>query len=399
MKLLCASLLIAGGHRAPFVQAADVSFYILGNDDTSANRMPEILAEMLEEEDTVTEFDWETGNTFEEYAQEATSGGRVGRILNETQWTWVILQEDPSISSQIGVDLNVYGASQTAAQELASFIEAPGTGESVIFLTPQALLDADYLATQDKQIEGYEGYASATGGGIAPAGDAFKILYNSAVSAGEDPLTGDFADLYANDQERASRSGSFLVACVLYGTLTGRNPMLLSTTPQGLDEEETAELLGACVQALNDRGATFPTPSPVAANTPTAAPVEESTMEPTLVPGMTSAPTTAAPTSGPTTAAPTVGPSTAEPSGSMMPTVSDMPSFVPTIEGAPTPDSGDGFTIAPDGTTLSPATTMAPSPRNDVAPVFDILRSSSRGVDLIRATSLAVATTVAMLFA
>lgn len=157
---------------------------------------------------------------------------------------WVILQEQSQIpgfpDGQVDVE-----ASRAAAVELDAL--AAGTGADTVFLLTWGRRDGDstnpdifpdFLTMQARLTEGYFAYvdlasADGTPAWVAPAGLAWQRVYEDVVADGGDP--GDpesaFHGLYVDDGSHPSQRGTYLAACVLYATLTGRSP-------EGLDAPE-----------------------------------------------------------------------------------------------------------------------------------------------------------------
>lgn len=80
---------------------------------------------------------------------------------------------------------------------------------------------------------------------IAPVGPAFARIHDGLVAEGADPLAADspFVALYASDGSHPSPQGTYLAACVVFGTLTGTDPYLLAEAPSlGLDADTARRL-------------------------------------------------------------------------------------------------------------------------------------------------------------
>jgi hypothetical protein len=70
---------------------------------------------------------------------------------------------------------------------------------------------------------------------IAPAGEAFKHVYNDVLAAGITPENAgnSFSNLYTSDGSHPSIYGSYLTTCVLHATITGDSPVG-NTRPNGI---------------------------------------------------------------------------------------------------------------------------------------------------------------------
>jgi hypothetical protein len=90
----------------------------------------------------------------------------------------------------------------------------------------------DYSAMQDRLTEGTLAYAQAWSSDdrpvfVVPAGLGYQRIHDGLVSAGADPLAddSDFARLFFEDGGHPSESGTYLAACILYASWTGRTPV------------------------------------------------------------------------------------------------------------------------------------------------------------------------------
>jgi hypothetical protein len=72
--------------------------------------------------------------------------------------------------------------------------------------------------------------------GIAPAGLAFKAVYDRDVAAGRDPKasTSLFAQLYGPDSKHPSAPGTYVVACVVTATIYAVDPTTLDDGVAGI---------------------------------------------------------------------------------------------------------------------------------------------------------------------
>jgi uncharacterized protein (TIGR03382 family) len=73
---------------------------------------------------------------------------------------------------------------------------------------------------------------------VAPAGLAFEYIFDQLTQEGEDPLGEEslFSQLYSGDGSHPATPGTYLVACVLFATMTGETPVGLQWAPDGMDE-------------------------------------------------------------------------------------------------------------------------------------------------------------------
>ena len=76
-------------------------------------------------------------------------------------------------------------------------------------------------------------------------GDSWLAFTSGAGAAAGGAVTAagsDFSNLYEGDDKHPSVQGSYLVACVLYATLSGRDPRNLSFKPAEMSTERQAQL-------------------------------------------------------------------------------------------------------------------------------------------------------------
>lgn len=188
-------------------------------------------------------------------------------VGGETSWGYVVVQEQSHVpalcchTSPKYTD-SAYAASARAVVELDRMAEARGA-RTVLYQTwgrrdGHAL--RPYLATfktmNDAVIQGYQHYASLiarTGRTplVAPVGVAFRLIYDGVVEAGQNP--GDasslFHRLYDRDETHPSPLGTYLAACVMFGTITGESPAGLPPA-LGISEEEAATLQATAMRAM-----------------------------------------------------------------------------------------------------------------------------------------------------
>ena len=161
----------------------------------------------------------------------------------------------------------MWDESLVATEYLNSLVRDRGA-ETVFLMTwgyrngdssiPDNLFDGfpDYTTMQSALIEGYEMYADGLSTVdrtvfVAPAGRAFQRVFDDLVASGADPLAqgSPFDDLYSGDGRHPALQGSYLAGCVLYATLTGRDPRRLSWAPEAIPDARR-ELLQAAAAAV-----------------------------------------------------------------------------------------------------------------------------------------------------
>ena len=72
---------------------------------------------------------------------------------------------------------------------------------------------------------------------VAPAGLAFDYIFDQLTQDGEDPLREEslFWQLYSGDGSHPAPPGTYLVACVLFATITGESPVGIEWAPEAVD--------------------------------------------------------------------------------------------------------------------------------------------------------------------
>lgn len=354
------------------VHAKEIRFLMIGNSYTRQHRLGEMVADMLNESDNVVssavaakngarflDHSWDVQNPLEPLNEYLVS--------NAQPWDFVFMQEQSQIPALRDVS-GEYSISTTSSKELVRYVRM--TGAKVVFFLTWGRRDGDrqffnlspnFKTHQQRLLHGYEGYVDQNTNGdqiplLAPVGLAFEYIYDLVVADGRDPASegSEFHNLYSPDGSHASIQGAFLAACVLYGTISGRNPMELTFVPGGLTIAEAEFLQKAASSTLSAQGILTPEPTWAPTKRETFSPTTDfSTQNPSPQP--TSRIPTASPTSQPV-ASPTVQPTTESPTmePSALP-ITESPVDSPTINpSTPTP------TIRP--TSMLLVTTMAPTP-------------------------------------
>ncbi len=151
--------------------------------------------------------------------------------ISEGAWDFVVLQ------GQSVEPLVVDGDFSASAIELATLVVDAGA-TPLLFETwarkegHELYLEDWYGMTPEEAQAGlraaYQGAADASGGTMAPAGDAWEVVWTSRPDL----------ELYAGDGSHASLAGTYLAACVFFEVLTGRSPVGNGGLPGGLDPAE-----------------------------------------------------------------------------------------------------------------------------------------------------------------
>jgi MYXO-CTERM domain-containing protein len=183
---------------------------------------------------------------------------------------WVILQEQSQIpgfpDGQVDVE-----ASRDSAVVLDGY--AAATGAQTMFLMTWGRRDGDntnpdlypdFETMQARLTDGYLTYVSlasadGTPAWVAPAGLAWARVYDDVVAGGGDPTAPDspFYQLYVDDGSHPSPRGTYLAACVLYKSLTGRSPVGLDAPA---DIADAAYLQGVAEATVTEAADTLAFP-------------------------------------------------------------------------------------------------------------------------------------------
>lgn len=205
----------------------------IGNSLTFFNEMPEILLGLL---NTQPDIDYRVESVaFPSAGLEDhwTSGPALGRIA-EGGWDVVVLQQGPS-ATEGRPSLLEY------SQLFAEKIRAVGATPALYMVWPsiQRSFDADGVS------DSYTTAAKLVGGGLLPAGDAFRVAQAMEPSI----------ELYGGDGFHPSVEGSFLAALVMFVQMTGNDadglPTMIQTSsgPKEISENDAVILQQAALNA------------------------------------------------------------------------------------------------------------------------------------------------------
>lgn len=251
----------ANGQTAPMfwfptALAASSDLVFVGNSYTARHGVDQMTAELFAADgDAVSTVRLtEGGFTWAQHVDRVEAGDAKWARLRDEPHAWVVLQEQSEIPGFPQVNPE-WQASAAAADSLDGWAEASGA-ETVLFMTwgredgddanpdlypdyptMQGLLEDGYLAHRDRLSAGGRAVW------VAPVGLAFQAVYDAEVAAGRDPLApgGPFVRLYEGDGSHPTVEGTFLAACTIYATMTGRTPIGLPG-PEGLDPDDVARL-------------------------------------------------------------------------------------------------------------------------------------------------------------
>jgi len=188
----------------------------------------------------------------------------------ENEWGFVVFQEQSHVpglcchTSPMYTD-STFASSAQAVVELDRMAAARGA-RTVLYQTwgrrdghKTRPYIGTFTAMNDAVIEGYKHYASLiTHAGrvpvVAPVGVAFRLIYDDVVAVGQDPADSSslFHKLYDPDASHPSALGTYLAACVLFGSITGGSPKGLPPA-LGISETEASMLQETAQRAISKR--------------------------------------------------------------------------------------------------------------------------------------------------
>ena len=143
------------------------------------------------------------------------------QALKSAKWDFVVIQDQSQKPGLGGPHTEGFHA---AAKGLCEAIEKQGS-KPCLFMTwgrrdgdkRNERLYPNFITMHGKISASYKKAAQENGALLAPVGHAFAIVL------GQDKAL--FRKLYKSDGSHPSSEGGYLAACVLWGTLTGKNPI------------------------------------------------------------------------------------------------------------------------------------------------------------------------------
>jgi len=230
---------------------------MLGNSYTQANNLESLTESLLTNYFANSNVDRLAAgglNLADHSSRVQTSGHQWNTTLNNGNYDWVVLQDQSQIPS-FPTTSQYWQDSLSGTVVLDDMIE-DNSAETVLLMTwgrrngdqDNQLRNPDFLTMQANLDSGYRLYAENVSTAsrpvwLAPAGLAFKHIYDEIVASGGTPENSGtlFDDLYSSDGSHPSLSGSYLTSCVVYATISGSNPVGLNG-PSGLSSSRILEL-------------------------------------------------------------------------------------------------------------------------------------------------------------
>jgi len=234
---------------------------MIGNSYTASNNLAGLLESLLETVGPDVTTDSVTGGGYRLEQHAADADGRNGEthlrtllVTSGVRWDVVVLQEQSQIPG--------FPESEPAWRAMVDGGEilrdlATARGADVVLLLTWGRRDGDeynpamypdFLTMQDRLTGGYTRLAELLTTSdarivVAPAGEAFRAVH----AAGD---VDAFNGLYSGDGSHPSARGSYLAACVLLATLTGRSPVGIEWAPAGLSAEERDGLQAVAAEVV-----------------------------------------------------------------------------------------------------------------------------------------------------
>ena len=216
------------------IQAADdapLKILFIGNSYTFFNDLPKMLNDMAKAGgQRLLEIGRELpgGYTFEKHWKD----GRAASKIAEKKWDYVVLQENSMYPIKQPKSMAEYGAKLDAA--------AKRQGAKTIYYLTWARQNTP--ETQDTLNKSYFDLASECQATVAPVGIAWEMA-----------LKGDKSVvLHLEDKSHPNKTGTYLAACVFYGTLYNKSPVGLPGRFGDMSDSEARKLQTIAWKAVQD---------------------------------------------------------------------------------------------------------------------------------------------------
>lgn len=263
-SILSWAILVANFYFSFPLYAADIRLLFVGNSYTYGYNLDEIVKSLMQQgvplyRDVFVRRHAPGGWRWEQHRQDAESTTSTAPLRDylvtgqdpNYRWDFVMFQEQSQIPGFPQSD-SYWLDSLGALRGLIALVKNKG-GTPVLWMTwgrrkgdsgnPQ--LFPNYKTMQSRLSHGYRAYAAqiATAQSpvvVAPVGLAWEKVYDDLVTQQQDPLATQsrFSSLFEADDSHPTARGAFLSACVIYATLTGRDPSLIAWDPANLSPSE-----------------------------------------------------------------------------------------------------------------------------------------------------------------
>jgi hypothetical protein len=195
-----------------------LAVFFLGNSYIYFNNLPGIvegISDSLDGPRLITASHTHGGYTLRRHLDDGHLPGAFGdRGPDSPRWDAVVLQEQSALATTIDTLTGQLGSPeefQDAVRELETVVDELGA-TPVLYMTwakkrwPSQITDIS---------EAYREIGAELGSPVAAVGAAWAAAFNARPDL----------DLYIADESHPNPAGSYLAACVIYATLTGRSPV------------------------------------------------------------------------------------------------------------------------------------------------------------------------------
>jgi hypothetical protein len=251
-----AVLLIAGAAllcRRNVVRAAErpaLRVLLVGNSYTYYNGLGDLLATIARSSgsgpEVVPTLEAPGGTTLRQHIE----SGAAANLIATGRFDVVVLQEQSALGGGVVDGRTVFGERRrfhAAVRELVQLARAAGA-RPVLFATwaRRQASAADEDADLAQLSDAYEEIGTALDVTVAPVGRAWRLARRELPALA----------LHAGDGSHPTPAGSYLTACVLYATITGRSPVGAATGMPGasLSREAASALQRVALRAALSPG-------------------------------------------------------------------------------------------------------------------------------------------------
>jgi hypothetical protein len=193
--------------------ASNLRVLFIGNSLTESNDLPNLVVTLARAAGTTIAT---RAETMDGYAlEDHWALDHIRAAIAAGEWDWVVLQQGPSSLPESRVNLIHW------TRQFDTLIRAAGARTALYMVWPESTRQGAFPAVSAS----YRAAATAVGGAILPAGDAWQAAWNL------DPTL----PLYGSDGFHPAIAGSYLAALTVFGGLTGRSPLEVPLRPAGLE--------------------------------------------------------------------------------------------------------------------------------------------------------------------
>ena len=223
--------------------AQEINVLFLGNSYTQVNNLPSVLVNLSQDASHLMMVESNTpgGYTFDQHSQNATSLEKIRKGI----WDYVVLQEQSQMPS---IDYYRYSNMYPAAERLRDTIRKYNPCAEIILYMTWGRRDGgqqcenygdglycsadfrDFDHMQDTMTSSYYELTQRLKCNCAPAGEAWRTAIHQTE-----------INLFSTDGSHPSTYGTYLTACVLFGSIWEESPVGLNTA-FAISEEDAQTL-------------------------------------------------------------------------------------------------------------------------------------------------------------